>query len=149
VTFEIARDLVSRGVEPNMVYANVYESNSISALLLHSRVLATLELAHGSRVALLVMRREMISESGGTYEEADQLINIPLRSEDIRVSVFFKENLEGLMRCSMRSKGAIDVAEIAQRFGGGGHRTAAGFKCRQSLEETRRAVLAMLAKYFP
>ncbi len=79
------------------------------------------------------MRREMIAESGGIYEEADGLINIPLKSEDIRVSVFFKENPEGLMRCSMRSKGAIDVAEIAQRFGGGGHRTAAGFKCREPL----------------
>jgi phosphoesterase RecJ-like protein len=149
LTFDIARDLVERGVEPNVVYANVYESNSISALMLHARVLATLELALGDHVALLVMRRGMISESGGSYEEADQLINIPLRSEDIRVSVFFKENLEGLMRCSMRSKGAIDVAEIAQRFGGGGHRTAAGFKCREPLEETRRAVLAMLARYFP
>jgi phosphoesterase RecJ-like protein len=94
------------------------------------------------------MRREMIAESGGIYEEADGLINIPLKSEDIRVSVFFKENPEGLMRCSMRSKGAIDVAEIAQHFGGGGHRTAAGFKCREPLAESRRAVLAMLEKYF-
>ncbi len=149
VTFGIARDLVERGVEPNVVYANVYESNSISALVLQARVLSTLELALGNHVALLLMRREMITESGGIYEEADQLINIPLKSEDIRVSVFFKENTEGLMRCSMRSKGSIDVAEIAQRFGGGGHRTAAGFKCRDPLEETRRAVLAMLAKYFP
>jgi phosphoesterase RecJ-like protein len=148
LTFEIARDLVSLGVEPNVVYANVYESNSISALMLHARVLSTLELALGNRVALLTMRREMITESGGIYEEADGLINIPLKSEDIRVSVFFKENPDGLMRCSMRSKGAIDVAEIAQRFGGGGHRTAAGFKCRAPLAETRRTVLGMLEKYF-
>jgi len=148
VTFGIARDLVERGVEPNVVYANVYESSSIPALVLHSRVLATLELALGDHVAVLVMRREMIAESGAIYEDADQFINIPLKSEDIRVSVFFKENPEGLMRCSMRSKGSIDVAEIAGRFGGGGHRTAAGFKCREPLEETRRAVLAMLAKYF-
>jgi phosphoesterase RecJ-like protein len=148
LTFGIARDLVERGVEPNVVYAHMYESNSIPALVLHSRVLATLELALGDHVAVLVMRREMIAESGATYEDADQFINIPLRSEDIRVSVFFKENLEGLMRCSMRSKGAIDVVEIAERFGGGGHRTAAGFKCREPLEETRQAVLSMLAKYF-
>lgn len=148
LTFSIARDLVEHGVEPNAVYANVYESNSISALVLHARVLATLQLECGNHVAILVMRREMILESGGSYEEADQLINIPLKSEDIRVSIFFKENTEGLMRCSMRSKGAIDVAEIAQRFGGGGHQTAAGFKCRDSLDQTRSAVLAMLAPYF-
>ena len=65
---------------------------------------------------------------GANYEEADQLINIPLKSEDVRVSVFFKENLDGLLRCSLRSKGNIDVAEIAQRFGGGGHKTGGGLQ---------------------
>ncbi len=148
LTFEIARDLVSRGVQPNTVYANVYESNSISALVLQSRVLATLELELGNAVAILTMRADMIRASGAFYEEADQLINIPLKSEDIRVSVFFKENLEGLVRCSMRSKGAINVAEIAQEFGGGGHRTAAGFKCSDSIPATRAAVLERLSPWF-
>ena len=94
------------------------------------------------------MRADMIRQSGAFYEEADQLINIPLKSEDIRVSIFFKENLEGLVRCSMRSKGAIDVAAIAQEFGGGGHRTAAGFKCALSIPATRAAVLERLRRWF-
>lgn len=148
LTFAIARDLVEKGVEPNAVYAHVYESNSVSALILQSRVLATLELVHDSRVSVLTMSKEMILESGADYEEADQLINIPLKSENIRVSVFFKENLEGLLRCSMRSKGAINVAEIAQLFGGGGHRTAAGFKCRLPLDTTKKMVLDRLRTCF-
>ncbi len=94
------------------------------------------------------MRREMILDSGANYEEADQLINIPLKSEDVRVSVFFKENLEGLLRCSLRSKGNINVAEIAQLFGGGGHKTAAGFKCRDSVEATKKIMLDKLRNYF-
>ena len=128
LTFEIARDLVALGVQPNFVYARLYESNSISALVLQSRVLATLELEYADHVSILTMRRQMILDSGGNYEEADQLINIPLKSEDVRVSVFFKENLEGLLRCSLRSKGNINVAEIAQRFDGGGHRPAGGLQ---------------------
>jgi bifunctional oligoribonuclease and PAP phosphatase NrnA len=148
LTFDIARDLVSLGVEPNDVYSRVYESNSISALVLQSQVLATLELVHDSHVAILTMRRQMILDSQANYEEADQLINIPLKSEDIRVSVFFKENTEGILRCSMRSKGNINVADIAQLFGGGGHKTAAGFKCRESIEVTKRIVLDKLRKYF-
>jgi bifunctional oligoribonuclease and PAP phosphatase NrnA len=148
LTFEIARDLVSRGVEPNMVYAKIYESNSISALVLQSRVLATLELAHDSHVSILTMRRQMIIDSGANYEEADQLINIPLKSEDIRVSVFFKENLEGILRCSLRSKGNINVVDIASLYGGGGHKTAAGFKCRDSIDDTRRVILDRLKGYF-
>jgi phosphoesterase RecJ-like protein len=148
LTFEIARDLVAVGVQPNFVYARLYESNSISALVLQSRVLATLELRYSNHVSILTMRREMILDSGANYEEADQLINIPLKSEDIRVSVFFKENLEGLLRCSLRSKGKINVAEIAQQFGGGGHTTAAGFKCRESIQTTCQIIMDKLAKYF-
>jgi len=149
VTFEIARDLVAAGVEPNYVYTKIYESNSISALVLQSLVLATLELHFGDRVSILTMDRKMILDSKANYEESDQLINIPLKSEDIRVSVFFKENVEGLVRCSMRSKGNINVAEIAQRFDGGGHKTAAGFKCRESIVKTKEIILSDLRKYFP
>ena len=94
------------------------------------------------------MPRQMLLDCRANYEEADGLINIPLKSEDVRVSVFFKENLEGLLRCSLRSKGNINVAEIAQQFGGGGHKTAAGFKCRESMDKTKKAILDNLGKLF-
>ena len=149
LTFEIARDLVAKGVRPSLVYSRLYESNSISALILQKRVLSTLELFFANHVSLLTMTREMVVESGANYDEADQLINIPLRSEDIRVSVFFKQNPAGLLRCSLRSKANINIAEIAQAFGGGGHRTAAGFKCREDLEKSKQAVLEKLRKLFP
>ena len=147
-TFRIAYHLVTNGVEPNQVYASIYESNSISSLVLQSRVLSTLDLHYDSHVAVQIMLKSMILECGAHYEEADALINIPLKSEDIRVSIFFKENMEGILRCSLRSKGNIDVVEIAQKFGGGGHKTAAGFKCRESLEKTKKIILQDLAKYF-
>jgi Exopolyphosphatase-related proteins len=148
LTFEIARDLVRAGVNPNFVYSRIYESNSVSALMLQSRVLTTLELSYSDHVATLTMQRQMILDCKANYEEADQLINIPLRSQEVRVSVFFKENVEGLLRCSLRSKGNINVAEIAAKFGGGGHKTAAGFKCRESLEATKNAIHDALRKYF-
>ena len=147
-TFQIAFDLVSIGVDPNFIYSKIYESNSISSLILQSKVLSSLELFYDRHVAVQTMLKETVIECSASYEEADTFINIPLKSEAIRVSVFFKENLEGILRCSLRSKGNIDVAEIAQSFGGGGHKTAAGFKCRESLEETRRNVLHKLEKYF-
>ena len=148
VTFQIAHDLVSLGVRPNDTYVNVYESNSISSLVLMSRVLATLELHYDRRVAVQTMTQELLREAGASYEESDLLINIPLRSADIRVSIFFKENLEGVKRCSLRSKGNIDVAAIAQSLGGGGHKTAAGFKCLRPFEVMQVEILEMLHPYF-
>ncbi len=148
-TFSIAHTLVKNGVNPNYIYRRIYESNSISALRLQSRVLSTLELFYNQHVAAQTMTRDMIFECRAKYEEADTLINIPLKSEKVMVSLFFKENEEGILRCSLRSKEDINVAEIAQLYGGGGHRTAAGFKSIWPLETIKQKVLEMLAKYFP
>ncbi len=147
-TFYIGYELVKLGVNPTFTYQKMYESNSISSLVLQSKVLASLELKFDKHVAIQTMLKETILECNASYEEAATFINIPLKSESIRVSIFFKENPEGILRCSIRSKGNINVAEIAQYFGGGGHKTAAGFKCKNTLEETRTKVLQMLEKYF-
>ena len=148
ITFEAARDLVTLGVQPNFIYSKLYESNTVGSLVLQALVTATLELHLDNHVAVQTMRKEMIREAGARYEDADQVINNPLKSEDIRVSVFFKENPEGVMRCSMRSKGNIDVAQIAQSYGGGGHRTAAGFKCREGVDVVKAQILNRLGGYF-
>ncbi|MEW5816118.1 MAG: bifunctional oligoribonuclease/PAP phosphatase NrnA [Spirochaetota bacterium] len=147
-TFSIAHVLVENGVNPNDIYSRIYESNSISSLVLQSKVLSTLELHFDKQVAIQTMLKETIIQCNASYEEADTLINIPLKSERIRVSIFFKENLEGILRCSLRSKGNINVAEISQIMGGGGHKTASGFKCKLPLEEVKKKVLEMLKVYF-
>ena len=147
-TFFIAYELVKKGVNPNFVYQKIYESNTISSLLLHSKVLSTLELVYDRHVAIQTLRKEVIAECNASYEEAATFINLPLKSERIKVSIFFKENPEGIRRCSLRSKDDIDVVEIAQTFGGGGHKTAAGFKCKKSFKQTQDIVLQMLKKYF-
>ena len=146
-TFSVAYHLVQAGVQPNDIYRRIYESNSISALKLQAKVLGTLEFFFNHHVAAQTMTREMIADCDAIYEEADTLINIPLKSESIRVSLFFKENEQGVLRCSLRSKGNINVASIAQLFGGGGHKTAAGFKSKYPLEKLKEKVLDMLAQY--
>ncbi len=147
-TFLIAHELVKTGVNPNYIYSKIYESNSISALKLQSKVLSSLELYYGQKVAVQTMLKEDLEECSAHYEESDTLINIPLKSEAIKVSVFFKENEDGILRCSLRSKGNIDVAEIAQSYGGGGHKTAAGFKSKDPLDIIKIKVLDRLKKYF-
>ncbi len=147
-TFGIAEKLVSLGVSPNYVYSQVYESNSISSLKLQSKVIGTLEFYYNQHVAIQKMTKPMILECNANYDEADTLINIPLKSHDVLVSVFFKENLEGILRCSLRSKGDLNVAVIAQEYGGGGHKTAAGFKSKLPLDVIKEKVLKKLEVYF-
>jgi phosphoesterase RecJ-like protein len=65
---------------------------------------------------------------------------------DIAVSIFVKENTQAEVRLSLRSKGSVNVSKIAQSFGGGGHVTAAGFKCVQGIEEVMENTLKQVIK---
>lgn len=147
-TFEIARRLVEAGASPNLVYTKMYESNTISSLLLQAFVFGSLKLHFHNNVAVQKMTKETLKSSGALYEEGQTLINNPLKSETVRVSVFLKENEAGVLRCSLRSKGDIDVAAIATTYGGGGHKNAAGFKTSLSLDEIEKKVLEDLKPYF-
>lgn len=144
-TFSCARALLALGVEPYAIHTRMYESSAIGVLILQKTVLGSLELLHDNRVAFQTMRRQDLAVSGASYEDAEDLVNIPLQCRSIEVSALFKENLDGKLRCSLRSKGRVNVARIAQKFGGGGHRSAAGFTCDGSLERARADVLQELA----
>jgi len=145
-TFACALDLVRAGVKPYVIHRKMYESSQVGVLLLQKLVLSTLELVSDSRIAIQTLRRSALEESGAAYEDAEELINTPLQGGTIEVSVFFKETLEGKLRCSLRSKGKVNVAHIAQNFGGGGHKTASGFTCNRPLEAMKAAVLETIIK---
>jgi phosphoesterase RecJ-like protein len=145
-TFECALALTRAGVSPNAIHQRMYESSEVGALILQKMVLSSLELLCEDRVAIQVLSRSDLSASGASYEDAEDLINTPLQAGSVEVSVFFKENADGRLRCSLRSKGKVNVANIAQNFGGGGHKTASGFGCDRPLEAMKEAVLESIAR---
>ena len=144
-TFRAALALVEAGVNPYNVYRELSESGTIGALRLQKIVLSTLEISADGRVAVQVLRKEMLEKSGARFEDAENFINIPLKAKSVEVSVLVKENKEGQIRCSLRSKGKINVSRIAQTQGGGGHVSAAGFRSSRSMEETITNILGIIS----
>jgi phosphoesterase RecJ-like protein len=140
-TFRAAQTLVEAGAKPYEIHGFLNESASMASLLLQSRVIAGLTLHYGGRVATMTLRQADLAATGARSEDAESFINIPLKSREVVVSIMVKENEEGNIRCSLRSKGAVNVSKIAQQFSGGGHAMAAGFRSDASLEETLDQVL--------
>jgi phosphoesterase RecJ-like protein len=140
-TFTAARILVEAGARPYEIHGYLNESASTASLLLQSRILAGLTLHCGGRVAAMTLRQADLAATGALFEDAESFINIPLKSRDIAVSIMVKENEDGKIRCSLRSKGAVNVSKIAQQFSGGGHAQAAGFRSDAALEATMDQVL--------
>jgi bifunctional oligoribonuclease and PAP phosphatase NrnA len=123
-TFAFAGELVMAGAEPIAIAQDVYFSAPASKLLLLGAALRRLN--HEGHLAWLwVTHRDMV-DCHATEEDSDGIVNFALGVESVVAAVFLRELPEGRYRASLRSKGAINVAAIAERLGGGGHENSAG-----------------------
>lgn len=145
-TFDICRQLVEAGVEPPRVARSIFDSNTLGRLKLFGSVLSSVELEDQGRLAVVCVDRAMATAAGGTYEDTEGLINLPLTVKEIQAVVFFKEMETHEYRVSMRSKGDIDVNAVAKRYGGGGHKNASGCTVHGGYAEARAAVVAALTE---
>jgi phosphoesterase RecJ-like protein len=125
-TFEICRQMLEAGVDPVGVARSVYDSNNMGRLKLFGAVLSAMQIDPSGRIAIVYLDHEMARAAGGTYEDTEGLINLPLTVKEIQSVVFFKQTEGDEFRVSMRSKGEIDIGAVAKEFGGGGHKNAAG-----------------------
>lgn len=143
-TFEVARNLVLLGVKPKEIHSNLYEQIPASRMRLLAKVQSTMEIHFMDQIALQSMTMAMVQESLATYNDSESFVNYPLKCHSIKVSVLFKETEQRKIKCSLRSKGGIDVAAISLPYGGGGHRNAAGFLWNGTLDQIRLKLLESL-----
>jgi phosphoesterase RecJ-like protein len=140
-TFEICRECLEAGVDPVMVARNVYDSNNMGRLKLFGAVLGAMQIADSGRIAIVYVDHEMARAAGGTYEDTEGLVNLPLTVKEIEAVVFFKQEKGDEYRVSLRSKGEIDIGVIAKEYGGGGHKTAAGLTVTGPIEELQKTLV--------
>ena len=133
-TFDICRLCMEAGVSPPAVARSIFDANNLGRLKLFGAVLNRMHLDPTGRIATLSVDKQLTNDCGGTYEDTEGLINLPLTVKEILAVVFFKEIGPGDWRVSMRSKGNIDINAIAKEFGGGGHKNASGCSAQGDLE---------------
>ena len=145
-TFKAAITLLGTGINPCDAYRSLCENSPTGALLLQKKAVNSLKFHFGGRVASQVLRKEDFAETDTRLDDTEGFVNFPLKSRDILVSILIKESPEGRVGCSMRSKGALNIAKIAQGFGGGGHVNASGFKSNQRIEKVLAATLEKISE---
>ena len=141
-TFELAKFLVEHGADPGKIAQSVYFSSPMSKMCLLGAALSRLE-RDGAITWMSVTRHDM-ERFGALDEDCEGLVNYALGIAGVEVAIFFREVAHERIRVSIRSKGAVNVAEIAQKFGGGGHECAGGFSTEGPVKEAARRVLAEL-----
>ena len=122
---DVAKAFVEAGADPAFVAQNLTQRKPLSAFRILQRALASLSLHYEARVASLYVTKEDIAASGATVPDMDDIVEYARSLVTVEIAFFVMELEEGL-RISLRSKGA-DVSAVANVFGGGGHKVAAGF----------------------
>lgn len=138
-TFDIARRCVEAGVDPAATARQVFDSNSVGKLRLIGSLLDGMELEAGGRVAVLRMSQRLLDAAGASLDDTEGLINMPLTAAHVQAVIMFKTDDGG--RVSLRSKGDIDVRGVAVKYGGGGHRNAAGLTLEPAGPDAERRVI--------
>lgn len=143
-TFKVASELLRTGVKPAKTAEAVFASYPWSRIQLMGAVLSTARRDASGRVAILRHSLEMQHSAEASDEDADGFVNYPLTVGEVEAVAMLKESELGVYRTSLRSKGEVNVAKVAERFGGGGHRNAAGCTLRGTWEEAEEKIIALL-----
>lgn len=140
-----AAKLVLFGADPARVGLEVYKSLDFRLLRLRTLAMETIRLEAGGRVAVMELRRAMFEQTGTRPIDTQEFVDIPASVRGVEVAVLLREHVDGPgTKASLRSKNTVDVSRLAVRFGGGGHRRAAGFDSDLPLDGLRAVVLDAL-----
>lgn len=153
-THLLAARLIRAGVDQSELYAKLEQAERPEKLALQIRAMQSLKLLAGGRVAMMILRADDFVQTNSLPEETERFVDIPQAVETVKMVVLITEPPQNgaakkpVIRVSFRSKpgaGAVNVAEFAQQFGGGGHARASGAKIDATLEEVIRRIETAIA----
>lgn len=133
-----AAELVDAGADPAAIAGGLYETWSRGRFTLLIGVLNTLEIVDG--LAITVVTKKMFTRTGTSAEDTENFANFPRMMKESEVSAFFRETEDG-WKVSLRSRGSVNVAQIAGEFRGGGHRNAAGYSVKGDLKKAKESLI--------
>ena len=125
-SFRVAARLVDAGADPTAIYRELFEQDSLARLHLVGRTLAGAQASHGGRVIVSTVRQSDIKEVQAQPADTEDLVNLTLAVKGTEVAVILIEQPDGRIKTSFRSRSQVDCNALAARFGGGGHKAAAG-----------------------
>jgi phosphoesterase RecJ-like protein len=140
-TLAAAARLVAAGARPNEIFSALYERNSLGRLRLQARILSNVRSHLGGRLLSTAITQDDLRAAGAEPTDTEDVINRLLGVAGVEVALLFLELGPMETKVSLRSRSAVDVRAVAEHFGGGGHRVAAGVRYPGPLATAEPAVL--------
>ena len=145
---QIAGEMIKLGINPEEVYQNIYSSKEISHLKLLGVMLQNVKVTPDGKVAWIEMSSSTRNVHRASSDDTQSFLNLLLLLKDAEIVCFFREEDQGHVRVSMKSKGKVVLSDLANKLGGGGHEFAAGFVSPWPLAATISKVIPELQGLF-
>jgi phosphoesterase RecJ-like protein len=139
-TLRVAAELREHDFDHAGLARALYEDASVPALHITAVALERVRQEDDADLIWTYVTREDLKATGTDISDTDDLIDLVRTAREADVAAVVKEQRDGRVKVSLRSRGATDVSAVAAAFGGGGHRLAAGYSSRQGIPETVEAL---------
>jgi phosphoesterase RecJ-like protein len=140
-TYRAAGQLVDAGAVPGEMFAALYERDTVGRVRLRGVILSRVQTELNGRLVHTWVRQEDFVRTGSLPSDTEDVINMTLAVAGTEVAVIFVEQPNGTCKVSFRSRGPVDCRRVAEQFGGGGHKAAAGATIRGPHAEVVSRVL--------
>ena len=141
-------ELIEAGANPTSIYHDLYQNFSHQRFKLMTAMLNTLELHFDGRYAVQHIVQADFRQTGAEHKDTENLIAECQRISTVEVTTLFVELADGRVKCSLRSRGSVDVRRIAAKFGGGGHTMAAGVHLPGPLKNAKHLISQQIQEQF-
>lgn len=146
-THMIAADLLNYGTDLAAIRSFLWESTPLKSIRLITETLKTLELDGTGRIAWVQIPYDVFQKFGASTEHVEGIVNYAKSVRGVEIGIIFKEYEPNTIKVGLRSKSLVDVNKIAQIFGGGGHKRAAGCIIEDTLENAKKLVIKESRKF--
>jgi phosphoesterase RecJ-like protein len=144
----VCAGLIDTGANPSRMYRDLYQNFSLQRLKLMTAMLNTLELLLDGRFAIQYLTQHDFKKTGAKFSDTENLIDECRRISGVEAAALFVEQADGRIKVSLRSRGAIDTYKIASKFGGGGHKMAAGAYLSGPIENAKKLIYQQVKQEF-
>lgn len=134
-THLIASEIFSLGADHYAISKKVFESNPLRSMKLKFAAMGAANFSCGNRIAITYVDSKMLKSVGATLKDSDGIVEELRNIDSVEAACLCKEQADGSVKVSMRSKTSIDVSKIAIKFSGGGHKRAAGCTIHKPIAE--------------
>lgn len=140
-SYLIAAEMIEHGAENVMINRIMFDTKSRQRVELERLALESLKFYEEGKIAAVFITKGMFEETGALDSDTEGISGMPRQIEGVQAGITIKEKDSGVYKISVRTSDGIDACEICKKFGGGGHKAAAGCTIEGTLEFTEKSIV--------